>query len=227
LLSVVSLGCGRDPKNLVGQENPGGHRAGLYTPDWGTPDVYPGRPVPRFLRSRRWLVIQVNEGICVHEKGPREPAPVTRFHHVRVRETSNAVYIAVFMRPGRPEPGGVCAGIGMSFLRRVQLRSPVRRRAVIDGGVRIDALTPIIYPALDRSIETRLERALAVRWARQTCSHGTLEQLQKDWVGGGSPSPQEIAATATDPAPPAARGPAYQACLHALRNRNRLPPGPR
>ncbi len=143
----------------------------LYKASWTPPQGGRLEPGARaFRRDRRTFDIAVEDGTCF----PSEPAsrtdPRRRLRQVRVRERQDRVIITVVMRPERPLPAGeVCGGVGRAFLHRVRLAHPVRRRAVVSDQVYDAPATPIIYRALDHSIQGRLERRYLRPAARAEC----------------------------------------------------------
>lgn len=188
---------------------------GLYAARWEAPsrDLLPGDP-PRLVRSSRSVVIEVEDGVCV---GARDAPPPRRVHHIAVRETPSAVYIAVFMRPRRRPPGGWCAGVGEDFLRRVTLRAPVGRRAIVNAGLPDHDANPIVYPSLDPQVQHALERSYGARWAHNTC-RANPHELAGQYAAQG-PSAEAIANSVADNVAPAARASAHRACLDELAHR--------
>jgi hypothetical protein len=138
-------GCGGEPRSPVAPAKPAMLRPGqLYVEPWFAPTFHATLHPPRLSRASRSLVIEVQSGRCVNVRDVDAPR---RLHHIAVRETRAAIYITVFMRPERQARGGLCAGVAQYFLRRVRLRSPVGRRAVIDGR-HYYRRTHVVYPAL-------------------------------------------------------------------------------
>jgi len=192
-----------------------------YKAMWSSPrSSSVGHGARPFRRDSRTLDIAVMDGTCF----PSAPAEQTdarrRLGQVIVREARDRVTVAVIMRPERPLPAGeACAGVGKDFLYRVRLRHPVGRRAVVSDQVYDAPDTPIIYRALDHSIQGRLERSYLRPAARAECvetPNGVLA-MKYDTRHSGD---RAVARAAADGAPRAARETVYRACLAGIRARD-------
>lgn len=193
----------------------------LYKASWTPPQGGRLEPGARaFRRDRRTFDIAVEDGTCF----PSEPAsrtdPRRRLRQVRVRERQDRVIITVVMRPERRLPAGEgCAGVGRAFLHRVRLAHPVRRRAVVSDDVYDAPDTPIVYRALDRTVQGRLEREYLRPAARSECS-GTPSDVLAMKYDTKSSDGRTVAQAAANAAPKAARETVYRACLAGLRGRD-------
>lgn len=107
--------------------------------------------------------IEVQTGTCFPKGDKSSDVARRRLRRVMVRETRQAVFIGVLMRPERRPPGGFCKGVGILFVHYVRLRSPVGGRAVIDTEHHYDPSEPVIYRALD----PRTNAALAQHYHRK------------------------------------------------------------
>lgn len=207
LIAVVGQGCGDEAES---DERP-------YVTQWEAPSRYPN--APKFSRSRRSLAIEVSDGTCYPSRGNLRKRVKERLHRVRVRETDQAVFVRVIMRPERGDPDAVCAGVGSSFLRQVPLRHPIGRRAVIDASLIDSDQMPMVYPALDPAVQHRLQRRYAGPAALDECRDIPPGVLGEKYEVRPPTRPQ-LARKVAEAQPHAAYRVAKRSCLEGFKQRD-------
>jgi hypothetical protein len=130
---------------------------------------------------------------------------------------AQAVIVSVLMRPHQEH---VCAGVGDSFRRTVDLPSPIGRRAVIDGGGAGSEETAIRYPALDLGIQHDLVRRVVGAEVETDCRETPPDALQMEYETDDR-KPPTIARAASVYVPRVARRTAYRRCLKGIASRGR------